>query len=167
MTNIPRFVDLQGFKLNETFIVKEAAILVDGCASSHFLFRPPIHWSRLTGEERAGIRWLTNNHHSLRWMDGNVSYDRARELIREATCANLGNRVIYVKGSEKIQWLRTILGDNNGGLVIENIDEAYDNIGSLERVHLESPIRCAYHARNCALSNVWKLHQCWRERQTN
>lgn len=173
MTIVPIFVDLQGFIVNEKFKTKEIAILKHGHVLTHHIFRAPLPWNRLTTSEKARIYWLINNHHQLRWSDGYVNYTLTEELVRHAVCAESFEPNdciirVYVKGHEKKIWLTEILGDDvvtDYNLAIENIEDDYEDIGRLETLNVSRAIaRCGYHAKNCAMENVFKLYYWWRER---
>ncbi|KAL6417669.1 hypothetical protein ACFW04_014395 [Cataglyphis niger] len=116
-------------------------------------------WNLLTKTEKTRACWLTANHHQFKWNDGHVDYGSAKRLIRDAiyrgTSLDLVTR-IYVKGHEKKKWLLEIL---------RNIAEDRDDIGRLETLDASRALRCAYHAKNCALENVCKLRDWWMERR--
>jgi len=58
-------VDLQGFIVDEIFVVKEFA-LREGHLS-HYIFASPYPWDLLTKSERSCASWLIANHESL-WI---------------------------------------------------------------------------------------------------
>jgi len=64
--SVPTFVDLQGFIVGETFVVKEFAVLREGYILSHYIFGRPYPWDRLPKSERSRASWLTAKHHGLR-----------------------------------------------------------------------------------------------------
>ncbi|EFN73409.1 Interstitial collagenase [Camponotus floridanus] len=74
---------------------------------------------------------------------------------------------IYVKGREKKKWLTDIAGEvtEQRDLTIETIDADYEDIGLLRTLASTLVYRCGYHAKNCVLENVCKLHNWWLERR--
>lgn len=167
MPSAPIFVDLQGFTVRDKFIVKEVAILRNGNELIHHLFRAPFDWNLLTAFEKSRTRWLTANHHGLRWNSGDVEYHRANTIVHRALRDSPPSEFarIYVKGLEKKGWLKKILGNvvDNLNATIETIDADYD-IGRLETLGAAGSFRCGQHAKNCAMENVCKLHNWWVER---
>ena len=109
MSDVPIFVDLQGFIFHNNFTVKEAAVFRDGTTLSHYVFREPEPWSLLSKSEKSLVNWLRVHHHGFQWDDGHVPYSQARNLIRKAI--GMEPHLIYVKGLEKKKWLREILED--------------------------------------------------------
>ena len=157
MSNVPIFVDLQGFIFRNNFTVKEVAILRDGQTLYHYIFREPMPWNFLTKSEKSDVCWLKLHHHGFWWDDGYISYCQMRNLIQTAIGAE--PPLIYVKGIEKRRWLREILEDND--LRIETIDADHDDIACLKDLNASGTLRCGYHARHCALRNVCKLYKWW------
>jgi len=162
MTNVPIFVDLQGFIVNDKFTTKEIAVLRNGKELTHHIFRAPISWDLLTKSEKSRVCWLTSNHHRLNWTDGYVDYKLMKTLVRNAVCAESTGTLVYVKGYEKKKWLVEILEND---ATIETIDADYEDIGRLRTLKTSRAFRCGYHAKNCALENVCKLYDWWSERR--
>jgi hypothetical protein len=174
--SVPTFVDLQGFILNNHFIVKEAAILRRGFILSHYFFACPVPWGELLKSERRQASWLTHHHHGLQWDDGNVPYGLAQRLI---TTAIIGvneklhpheeeeeeSSLVYVKGLEKREWLADIMDDAISGFIIETLDADYDDIPALKELDPTYSLRCNKHVKNCALQNVFKICNWWSQRQ--
>lgn len=171
-SNVPTFVDLQGFVVSEKFVVKEVAVLRHGWMLTHHVFTAPMTWDLLTKAEKSKICWLTANHHGLMWKDGDVKYNRAREIIQRAVCdastldGDTPKRLIYVKGLEKKHWLEMIIGNaiHDIEASIETIDVDYEDIDRLEILAIVRPFRCRRHTKHCAMENVCKLHDWWMER---
>ena len=162
MSNVPIFVDLQGFVFRNNFTAKEIAVLRDGQTLSHYIFREPVPWNFLTRAEKSEACWLKLHHHGFRWDDGYVPYCEMRSLVRAAIGAD--PPLIYVKGLEKRRWLRQILDDDGDDyLLIETIDADYDDVARLTDMDASGTLRCGYHARHCAMRNVCKLYKWWRE----
>jgi len=101
---VSTFMDLQGFIVNETFVVKEFAALREGHILSHYIFASPYPWDIFTKSERSCASWLIANHHGLQWEDEIIPYSRAKRLITTAVIGtedNDDNNLVYVKGHEK------------------------------------------------------------------
>jgi len=167
----PIFVDVQGFIVNDRFVVKEVAVLCHGRELTHYIFQPSMDWNLLTRAERIQACWLTANHHTFNWNDGYIEYNKARNLIQGAIYKNLSvdtNATIYVKGADKKKWLRDIIGGSNVdnyAAKIETIDTDFEDIGRLETLTAARAFRCAHHEKNCAMENVIKLYNWWQERR--
>ncbi|KAL6420805.1 hypothetical protein ACFW04_013776 [Cataglyphis niger] len=92
-----------------------------------------------------------------------------KKLVRDAVCreSNFNSTArIYVKGHEKKKWLIEILGNvaEDQDVTIETIDVDYEDIERLKLLDASQTFRCEYHANNCAMKNVCKLHDWWSER---
>ncbi|KYQ55979.1 hypothetical protein ALC60_05093 [Trachymyrmex zeteki] len=101
---------------------------------------------------------IAHPHHGLRWNDGVVPYRMAQRLISEAVLGE-SEAIVYVKGSEKREWLSDIL--NNDDVVIETIDTHYEDIEPLKNLDATNTFRCGRHSKHCALENVLKLFKRW------
>jgi len=84
MSDVPLFVDIQGFMVRDKFIVKEVAVLRNRQELSHHVFQAPMSWNLLTRAEKSRACWLTANHHGLEWNDGDTEYARAKTIVRNA-----------------------------------------------------------------------------------
>ncbi|KYN10797.1 hypothetical protein ALC57_17062, partial [Trachymyrmex cornetzi] len=157
---VPTFVDLQGFIVGKKFIVKEVAVLRKGAILSHYIFTCPMPWSFLTKSEKYCASWLSAYHHGLQWEDGIIPYTIVKRLIIMAIIGveeNDDNKaLVYVKGCEKREWLADVLDSDN--LTIETLDADYKDIDSLHNLDITNTMRCGKHNKNCALQNVFKIH---------
>lgn len=189
------FVDLQGFIVNEKFIVKEFAVLKHNCELTHLVFKQAMDWNLLTKAERSRACWLTANHHGFQWTDGNIDYRKAKKCIQTALFKNIKLKsetsesnettnttiatttfdittesIIYVKGIQKVQWLKDIIGDaiKNYNVSIRSIDVDYSDIRKLDFLKKPKPktqaMHCIYHTKYCAMENVMILNYWWLER---
>jgi len=74
--------------------------------------------------------------------------------------------LVYVKGHEKREWLRNLLQDDTReDVYIENIDEHYEDIESLNNLDVINIMRCVINTLSCALQNVFKIFNWWSQRQ--
>ncbi|KYQ48097.1 hypothetical protein ALC60_12866, partial [Trachymyrmex zeteki] len=145
------------------FVVKEIAVLKKGNTLTHYIFTGPMPWRFLTKSDQSHASWLMSHHHGLRWNDGVVPYRMPQRLISEAVLGE-SEDIVYVKGSEKREWLSDIL--NNDDVVIETIDIHYEDIESLKTLDTTNTFRCGRHSKHCALENVLKLFKRWTRFQS-
>jgi len=167
--SVPTFVDMQGFIVDKTFVVKEFAVLREGHVLSHYIFGHPYPWDLLSKSEKSCASWLTVNHHGFRWEDGIIPYYMAKKFITKAVIGTKDNddddnNLVYVKGYEKREWLRNLLLDDaREDIYIENIEAHYEDIESLNKLDITHTLRCQNHVSNCALQNVFKLFNWWHQ----
>ncbi|XP_070521100.1 uncharacterized protein [Cardiocondyla obscurior] len=178
----PTFVDLQGYPIGRRFVVKEAAVLRGGAVLAHYVFTTPMSWGAVSRDDRRLVTWLVRNHHGIAWEDGDVLYSRAKRLIiralqNEEDCYD--HAIVYVKGLEKRDWLQDMLEEDYYGddyddikfytdnLIVRNIKEDFENIESLNDLDDSITFRCRRHCKNCAVQNVFKLYNWWRNHQNN
>ncbi|KAL6268280.1 hypothetical protein P5V15_001396 [Pogonomyrmex californicus] len=154
MSNVPIFVDMQGFTVREKFMVKEMAILKHGKELTHRIFREAIPWNLLTKTEKSKTCWITSNHHGLQWSDGDVAYRLSKHVIRNGVCDQSRDapKRVYVKGLEKKK-LEEILGCDfiaDHDVIVETIDADFKDIGRLSTLNDVRAFHCERHA-NCAM----------------
>lgn len=147
--------DLQGFKVGKNkFIAKEVSsiCLQDGHIVSQ-LFKQPFEWHELSAEDRAINKWVTKHFHNIPWNFGLIPYDILEDVVSsmlsEAT-------LIYVKGCEKKQWLRDIIG--HGTVIIDLGELGCPSLSSLQKEQQRDS--CMFHVKgkyNCARRNVQML----------
>lgn len=141
------FVDVQGFKNNSNkFILKEIAVLTNN-SSFHDVIRSPFSIEHLNAKQKKQTKWLTNNYHGIDWNDGTLSMTKLRKIIEPM----LHQKVIFVNGSEKIQWIRFILGDKKNRIKILDL-----NCVNQTRKYKNKRICKKHSIENfcCALENV-------------
>lgn len=142
-------IDVQGFKLqNNQFILKELAILTSENQVQHYIFQPPFPYKDLTRAEKRQVRWLQYNFHGFRWGDGNIPYNRIYGIADQLLLL-LQDKIIYVKGSEKKQWVEQIFG--NKLIVYDAEEEGCPNLTTEDKIEPS----CIVHKGRCALKNVF------------
>nr|AGQ20144.1 AsIV-cont00031-ORF1 [Apophua simplicipes ichnovirus] len=103
-------VDVLGFKQSsEEFVLKEfAMVTIDVKTMKHleFVVKPPYPFDSLLKEYQDINSSLTRNLHGISWDSGTIPYEEARPYIRKLLKTA---RIIYVRGSEKKVWLRSLL----------------------------------------------------------
>lgn len=151
------FADIQGFKDNSNeFILKEIAVITTN-SSFHDVIKSPYSIEILDKGHKRDAEWLTGHYHGIKWDDGTTSMTKLRQIIKPM----LRQKIIYVKGEEKVGWMRLILGDKRNRIQIINLEcmgccvkphefdaltDSYKNICKRHPKH--------YH---CALRNVLKI----------
>lgn len=170
------FIDLQGFRDNyNKFVVKEFCyIFGNSNTPNHFIFKPPFNWPELTSNLQRSVYYLTQHHHGFRWSDGELEYKHVQ------TCLNMmlmndNIQNIYVKGEEKIKWLRELCSYLNAQLlsnidIIDIID--VDFMPSLNNVEFKKCVNqpdCGKHnnivnvtLKQCALQNALILKHYYK-----
>jgi hypothetical protein len=67
-------IDIQGFKItNNKFIPKELAILKNN-KMAYYVFAPPFPSTLLPDDVQYQIKWLSKNHHCIKWDIGFVPH---------------------------------------------------------------------------------------------
>ena len=166
--DIPVFVDVQGFKVYDRFIVKEVAVLRNDFTQI-FYVKSPILFTNLTYKDRKQVEWLYNKYHGLSWRGGRISFHNLKQYFHTHICKS----VILSKGSEKCDWIaKELLSSDNENVVInveslqcpafERLYEIYDSISSctLHRIveHRE-PV--------CSMKNVMTLSKYFHDNCPN
>lgn len=138
------FVDLQGFKSKDNqFIVKELAIATKE-HTQVFLVKPPYAYSTLSQEEKKQVKWLEINR-GIFWSEGFIDYREFKRIIP----SYLQNKNIFVKGLEKIYWIKDLCKNCN---VIEI--PGCVNLSLLQNEYSTNSFNCINHKKQCALKNV-------------
>ena len=100
-------VDFQAFKNNENeFILKELCIVgVRSNICVHVIIKSDVEFSSLSAKAKRSVEYLTNYYRKIDFADGYVSALDARRLILDTIPHG---SLVYVKGSEKANHLRSI-----------------------------------------------------------
>lgn len=149
------FADLQGFIVNKQFVLKE---LCFSCASEelpkyHFVYEPPFEWKFVSDTCKRRIIWATIFHHGFYWNAGSVPYAQIERTIEALRAPSL---IIYVKGSQKVAWLRNLIKDPR--IDCRNIEEIGCNFRLSDCASCR--LMCGQHkhnAKSCALQTVGLL----------
>lgn len=144
-------VDLQGFKSESNkFIPKEIAILYEERVQV-FLIKPPFAYCMLTESEKKQVDWIQRNR-NIFWNEGNIPYHNYEQYI----IPYLENKVIFVKGEEKVTWLEEMTGFKN----IWNLEkDGCPNLNELNSKYTKDVFKCLCHSSVCALKNVFLLYK--------
>ena len=151
-------IDIQGFKgHNNKFLVKELAILHNENEVQHFILKAPFDFNKLPLELQEQARWLHQNHHGLSWEGGSVTFHSVKQFLLH----NLRNKIVYVKGCEKRNWLLDILGNRGKTTAVYDMDDlGCPNLRILKKQDQQhqQQRRCLNHKGYCALQNVYLLN---------
>lgn len=159
------FVDIQGFKDGKTFILKELCF-VRGESVQHFIFKPPFKYNNLSIESKREAIYLTTLVHGFYWNEGKLDYSQIdkcfESLLLQQQVEN--NLIIYVKGMEKIRWLKELC-KSSSKLVCYNIEDIGCQKKKTTLFDFVKP-HCDSHARvgQCAYQNVMLLQE-WYEKK--
>lgn len=152
-------VDLQGFKTDyNEFIVKELAILCEN-QTLVLLIKPPYPFYELSKTEKMQVQWIERNR-KIYWHEGFTPFLNFKQYVADY----LKDKIIYVKGFEKVVWLKNIVQDGN----IINLDDSPSLRKLYENYSMSKDIfSCVYHTHICALKNVMCLKKWMYEVNNN
>lgn len=148
-------VDLQGFKDNSNnFIIKEFSFATKNIKFSDII-QSTCAFDELSIPKQKSANWLTDNFHGITWYDGDIDVNELRDTIKPI----LSTKIVFVKGEEKIIWLKNLLRDSLQNVV--NIE----TLGCNLNLHKNSEMfgmMCSKHKRmshnlHCALNNVSQI----------
>lgn len=160
------FADLQGFIADGVFIIKELCFLsAFSDIKNHFVFSPPFSWNCVSQSDKKEMIWLAAFHHGFYWNTRGVPYISVKRIIREQ--CQQPNSIIYVKGLEKVKWLKTLCVESAENIDCRNIED----IGMSSSLSIENSLHhnipnCGLHCRKskvCALKTVAILKQWYGE----
>lgn len=160
------FVDLQGFLVNKKqFVLKEIGFFIDFAPGPegdynvvdtvpryHYIFRPPFHWKYLSDSTKKNAIWLSAFHHGFYWTkEGGTPYEDVQECLAPLMEKGL---IVYVKGEQKIKWLRELIGDCS--IDCRNIEDDGCIINFNDYAHSDAMQHCGKHRKycQCALRNA-------------
>lgn len=158
-------IDIQGFKENKNnFILKEICLETKNLQFHDIIKSPARLEKKLDKKHRRQVKWLTKHFHGISWSDGYITLNEMRRTL--CSIFNNKNIHIYVKGEEKIDWLKQIL--QNDTLIYTNVENYEFEVLSEDR---EKCWPCTKHKHidesdkiHCALENV-KMLKKWFMRQ--
>lgn len=157
-------VDLQGFKDNNNrFIVKEF-YLQSRNMKFHDIIKSPIGYkNKLNSTQQKSVEWLTKNFHGISWEDGFITLKELRSALR----VYLDQTRIYMKGEEKIIWIKHIM--KNDDLICVNLEDFDCDINLNDIRNKQDFVCCENHSHitpgkfaQCAVANVKAIHN-WNE----
>lgn len=138
------FVDIQGFKTyRERFMCKEfcmVSIADEDDDWYHALIKAPYPYRKMSAFYKKQAKWLYKHCHGLEYGCGDVHL----LSVIEDTYTKLMDKVVIVKGQEKVKWLKHMFR-NCGEIKCLNFDDLYlgDEEVCLENMKAENI--CNYH----------------------
>lgn len=155
MKNKWAIVDIQGFKYRDLFIVKEFCLETVNL-KFHDVIKSPLF--TLNKKTKQKFNWLTINYHGFDWNDGFITLKELRNIVSPI----LKDSIVYVKGEEKVKWIKQIM--NNHDFTCVNIEDLGCDL-CLQKKKCPWPCYKHIHAKNptsahCAFENV-KLLKKW------
>lgn len=139
-------IDFQWYRFNGNMIPKELATCDDEFRRSHFLFKPIFSFGSMTAEDQRVARYVFSYYHGLKWEDGYTVVGEFDEIIKRLC---FGVDLVFVKGREKLEYLKCILDKR----IIDLVDA--------QKIMRGKP-SCSFHTGNyvvCAMSNVEALYK--------
>lgn len=103
-------VNFQNFKtlINEIILKEVAIVSIHSNVEYHWMIRPPTRYSNLEKELRKRVDYITDYIHGIPWNIGYVEQrdvlENMKKILRDASC-------IYIKGSERVQYIKFLMRD--------------------------------------------------------
>lgn len=151
------FVDIQGYKVNKNRFMCKEFCLIDGTETFHAIVKSWYPYKKLLSHYKRQVEWLANHFHGLKYDSGDIHIDELTKNVYP----KLADKIIIVKGDEKIKWMEYIFR-KCGEINCKNI-EKFDFDMTLEQSGQEYEV-CSYHNSwygwrecRCAMSNAQKL----------
>lgn len=170
------FVDIQGFVVDNYFVLKELCFsfkgnrrrqpcIDDNTFNYHYIFCEPFAWKYVSDMCRKRALWLTAFHHGFYWKQGELSYEKISACLEPLKQNNL---IIYVKGAQKVKWLRTLFGTFQ--IDCRNIEDygcAIQLSNGARNEHMHSHCNKHQKLQQCALRNIKQIEQWYFNNLTN
>uniref|UniRef100_A0A1B0B254 Uncharacterized protein n=1 Tax=Glossina palpalis gambiensis TaxID=67801 RepID=A0A1B0B254_9MUSC len=113
-------INAHGFYSANKFILKEVCISDFDSQIKNFIIQPPFKYSKLMTKDRITNNWLYKHFHGLQWDDGNSTLTDVKEYLKSSIEKHTQNPTVYVKGLEKLKWVKTLIGKE---ICILNLDD--------------------------------------------
>lgn len=113
------YVDIQGFKTSRNRFLCKEFCLIDGDFVYHALIKSPNKFKQMPLHYQKQANWLTNHYHGIKYDSGDIHIN---DLIIDMYPKML-QKVILIKGIEKMSWLQYIFRDYGEALYIKNIED--------------------------------------------
>lgn len=158
-------IDVQGFKSNsDKFIVKEISCVTKNLTFNDIITEP-YEFKNLNAASQEQAQWLTHNQHGIKWEEGNLTL----EELHEEFLPIIRYKTIYVKGAEKVEWVRDILNyDPRNTLSIIDVESHGCKLELNGENRNSENCSCSKHSNmirtyNCTLQNVLKIKKWFME----
>lgn len=157
------FIDVQGFKgPQNSFIVKEIALLNDQNEFQHFIVNSPYDINNLPPYLQSQAYYVYQKHHGIEWSSGFTPLDSI--IVRFSHV--LEGHIIYVKGAAKIKWIKDLFRLGGNADVQDLSEQGCPSIENLRRT-FPGIQRCVIHHGVCALQNVLLLKMYIQNKDKN
>lgn len=145
------------------YIVKELSMYdFNYHSTQHWIFKPPKGLCIYVPKARKANNWVRRHLHRIPWDEGDVEYDQLAKILHRITS---DFNVIYVKGGQKIDFIRQQVPDNLSIVNVESMGCPKMNtlleplsIGAHCIFHNSEPTMCAVH-KSRAIAH-WMLTDC-------
>lgn len=151
------YMDIQGFRTSRHQFMCKAICLVDGDSIFHRLVKSPYSFNRMSKYYQRQANWLINRYHGLKYDCGDFHIIEVKDLI----FPKIRDKIVLVKGAEKVSWLKHIFRDR-GEIECVNVEDLDDFDLSLRKT--EPYDVCEYHRKisgwtegPCAMSTALML----------
>lgn len=149
-------VDVQGFKIGvNKFVFKEIVILYTEDFFCHYFVESPFKYNTLSPALKRQADYLTKHYHGIKWNTGGISIAEVKQNLKKHLCCD--NTSIYVKGKEKIYWLRDIIDNKNDRIF--DLDEIISSSLTTLKQQYTLIDACGFHDGVCALQNAQILNK--------
>lgn len=159
-------IDFQGFRDNRhEYVIKELAYvkLKGNNHVSNYCFLAPIAFETLLPHIKRENRWIEKHLLHLSWYSGRTPYSSLQNVLYGAT-KDITH--LYVKGIEKVSYLKKILHDlhKHPNINVINLEE-YDcpKLKELRKRYNFRLCKYSHSTHNCAETNVQCLKQWMME----
>lgn len=158
-------VDFQAFKglVNEFYLKEVAIVNIHSDTVYHWIIRPPTMYCNLNEEMQLRVNYLTYKIHGIPWQTGYIDESEVIALMKNI----LKNAaVVYIKGSERVTYLRNLLkGYRN--VTVYDLDH-FEEFLKPECKKKNLKFKCTYDRPNhkklrCALEQVTRYRDILRK----
>lgn len=142
-------IDIQGFFNPPNFIPKEVAV-TDGKMTGHYVFKPLTN-RKFSVKEMKEKNYLEKFHHGIDYNYGNIEFGECGKILRKFL---LDSDVVYVRGHQKVDYLRNLLTEEeNKNILIFNVES------STPKFDFKEPLCFCHNLKTCicSLRNVRDL----------
>jgi hypothetical protein len=155
------YVDVQGFKINKNRFMCKEFCLIDGDETFHAIVKPWFPHKKLLGHYKRQVTWLEQHFHGIKYEEGDIDINELTETVYP----KLVDKVIIVKGEEKIQWLKYIFREYGDVIVKDILDYELDMLDEPSELEYRNNM-CEYHSYTvsyrscrCAMANAVHIRE--------
>ena len=123
-------------------LVKEMTIIHGDWILHKVLPLPPIQFLQLSKKDRDTNHYLERYYHRLGWSAGTCK-DSFQTVVTDAIPRH---SLIYIKGSQKLEWIRSLFGGRYTYIQLEHV---LPSLKTLETINVQCPyqshgVHCSY-----------------------